>query len=44
MALVTAEMASYYAKQGKTLLYALDDLYEQFGYYKESLESHVFEG
>lgn len=44
VALVTAEMAGYYAKQGKTLLHALDDLYEQFGYYKEALESHVFEG
>lgn len=44
VALVTAEMAGYYAKQGKTLLQALDDVYEQFGYYKEALVSKVFEG
>lgn len=44
VALVTAEMAGYYAKQGKTFLQVLDDLYKQFGYYKEALVSQVFEG
>lgn len=44
VALVTAEMAAYYAKAGKTLLDALQDIYKQFGYYKEALVSKVFEG
>ncbi|MEG0259978.1 MAG: phospho-sugar mutase, partial [Lysinibacillus sp.] len=44
VALVTAEMAGFYLKQGKTLLLALNDLYEQFGYYKEALVSQIFEG
>lgn len=44
VALKVAEMAAYYETQGKTLLDALNDLYEQFGYYKEALFSKVFEG
>lgn len=44
VALKVAEMASYYATQNKTLLDALDALYEQFGYYQEALVSKTFEG
>lgn len=44
VALKVAEMAAYYSTQGKTLLDALEELYERFGYYKEALVSKVFEG
>lgn len=44
VALKVAEMASFYESQGKTLLHALEDVYKQFGYYKEALISKVFEG
>lgn len=44
VALKVAEMAAFYATKGKTLLDALNDLYEQFGYHKEALVSQVFEG
>ncbi|MFF5993850.1 phospho-sugar mutase [Lysinibacillus sp. KU-BSD001] len=44
VALKVAEMAAYYTAQGKTLLHALDELYEQYGYYQEALVSKVFEG
>ncbi|ATP39039.1 phosphoglucomutase [Solibacillus sp. R5-41] len=44
VALKVAEMATYYATLGKTLLDALNGLYEQFGYYKEALVSKTFEG
>lgn len=44
VALKVAEMASFFESQGKTLLDALEDVYKQFGYYKEALISKVFEG
>lgn len=44
VALKVAEMAAYYAVESKTLLDALEELYKQFGYYKEALVSKVFEG
>ncbi|MEK3764660.1 phospho-sugar mutase [Solibacillus sp. FSL K6-4121] len=44
VALKVAEMAAYYSTQGKTLLDALEGLYEQFGYYQEALVSKTFEG
>ncbi|OCS87055.1 phosphoglucomutase [Caryophanon latum] len=44
LALLTAEMASYYAAQEKTLLHALRDLFETYGYYKEALISKAFVG
>lgn len=44
LSLQTAEMASYYAEQGKTLLDVLNELYEQYGYYQEALISKTFEG
>lgn len=42
--LILAEMAGYYKKQGKTLMDALNDLYEQYGYYRENTISIVLEG
>ena len=44
VALKVAEMAASYATEGKTLLHALEELYDQFGYYEESLISKTFEG
>ena len=42
--MILVEMAAYYKKQGKNLLEVLDDIYKEFGYYKENLISLVFEG
>lgn len=44
VALKVAEMVAYYATEQKTLLQALEGLYEQFGYYQEALISKTFEG
>ncbi|MEK4128676.1 phospho-sugar mutase [Solibacillus sp. FSL W8-0474] len=44
VALKVAEMAAYYSTKEKTLLEALEELHEQFGYYKEALVSKTFEG
>lgn len=44
VALKVAEMAAHYATKGKTLVEVLDELYRQFGYYREALVSRVFEG
>ncbi|WP_442916954.1 phospho-sugar mutase [Lysinibacillus sp. 54212] len=44
IALLTAEMASYYSEQGKTLLDGLQALYKEYGFYKEELISLTFEG
>ncbi|EAD2799057.1 phospho-sugar mutase [Listeria monocytogenes] len=38
-ALLTAEMALFYKKEGKTLLQKLTNLYEKFGYHKEHLHT-----
>ncbi|MDO5754935.1 MAG: phospho-sugar mutase [Tissierellia bacterium] len=43
-AMMIAEMAGFYKKQGKSLLDVLDDLYEKYGYYNENLISIVLEG
>lgn len=42
--LILAEMAGYYKKLGKTLIDVLNDLYEQYGYYRETTISLVLEG
>lgn len=42
--MLIAEMAGYYKKQGKTLLDVLEDIYKEYGYYKEKLVSIVLEG
>lgn len=38
------EMANYYRKQGKTLADRLDELYAEFGAYRNTVESFAFEG
>lgn len=38
------EAAAFYKQQGKTLIDVLNDLYEQFGYYRESLASRTLKG
>ncbi len=43
-AIVACEMANYWKKQGKTLLQALDGLYEQHGYYLEGMKSLTLKG
>ncbi|RHW39520.1 phospho-sugar mutase [Lysinibacillus yapensis] len=44
VALKVAEMAAYYATKGESLLDALNNLFEEYGYHKEALVSQVFEG
>ncbi|MNK55896.1 Phosphoglucomutase [compost metagenome] len=39
-----AEAAAYYKTQGKTLFDVLEELYQQFGYYRESLVSRTLKG
>lgn len=43
-ALLLAEAAAYYKKQGKTLKKVLDELFERYGYYAEDTLSIVLEG
>lgn len=43
-AMMIAEMAAYYKKQGKTLLDVLDDMYKEHGYYANEVVSIVLEG
>lgn len=38
------EAAAYYKRQGKTLLDVLEELYAQFGYYREALASRTLKG
>jgi len=38
------EAAAYYKQQGKTLIDVLEELYRQFGYYRESLASRTLKG
>lgn len=42
--MLLCEAAGYYKTQGKTLIDVLNDVYEEFGYYRESLLSIVLEG
>ena len=42
--LLICEAAAWYAKQGKTLLDAINGLYDEFGWYKNDLLSFAFEG
>ncbi len=41
---LSVEMALYYQKQGKTLLQRLEEIHQEFGYYRESLITKYFEG
>ncbi|KGX86379.1 phospho-sugar mutase [Pontibacillus litoralis] len=43
-AVLAAEMAAYWKAQGKTLLEALEQLYERHGYFLEGLQSMKMEG
>ncbi|MBB6454517.1 phosphoglucomutase [Salirhabdus euzebyi] len=43
-ALLSCEMGAYWKSKGKTLLEALDDLYERHGYYLEDLHSITLKG
>ncbi|WP_099159332.1 phospho-sugar mutase [Virgibacillus ndiopensis] len=43
-AMMACEMAYYWKKQGKTLLDALEDLYEKHGYYLEGMSSLTLKG
>ncbi len=43
-AMLIAEMYLYYRKQGKTLYDALQDLYRQYGYTVESIDSFTLKG
>lgn len=43
-ALLLAEAAAYYKKQGKTLIDVLQELFEKYGYYQEKTISLVLEG
>ncbi|MGW9527034.1 phospho-sugar mutase [Paenibacillus terrae] len=43
-AMLIAEAAAYYSTQGKTLYDVLEELYEQFGYFLEKLESRTLKG
>ncbi|WP_138495813.1 phospho-sugar mutase [Paenibacillus pinistramenti] len=39
-----SEAAAYYKQQGKTLMDALEDIYREFGYYRETLSSLTMKG
>lgn len=43
-AMLIAELAAYYKSCGKTLYEALSEIYETYGYCKNSLRSYAFEG
>ncbi|WP_291632625.1 phospho-sugar mutase [Clostridium sp.] len=42
--MLLCEAAAYYKTQGKTLINILDEIYTEFGYYREDLISIVLEG
>lgn len=42
--LLICEMFAYYKAQGRNILEVLDSLYEQYGYYLNTLHSYTFEG
>ncbi len=42
--MLIAEMAGYYKQRGKSLLDVLNDIFKEYGYYKEELISIVLEG
>lgn len=43
-ALLTAEMVLVYQQQQKNILDVLEEIYQKYGYYKESLHSYEFKG
>ncbi len=42
--MLIAEMAAFYKKEGKTVIDALSDLYDEFGYYLDKVESFTLQG
>ena len=42
--MLICQMAAYYYNQGKTLVQALEDIYEEYGYYLDHLDSFVLKG
>lgn len=42
--MLICQMAAWYKNQGKTLVDALDEIYSEFGYYLDSLDSFVLKG
>ena len=42
--MLLCEAAAYYKSKGKTLINIMDEIYEEFGYYRENLVSLVLEG
>ena len=42
--MLICEMASYYKKQGKTLAMVMDEMYEEYGYYKNTTLNFGFSG
>ena len=42
--MLICEAAAYYKRQGKTLIDVLEELYQQFGYYRETLASRTLKG
>ncbi len=42
--MLICEMTSYYKRNGMTLVDAINDLYEKYGYYKNSTITRAFEG
>lgn len=43
-AMLICQMASWYKSQGKTLIDGLNDIYAEYGYYLDSLDSFVLKG
>lgn len=43
-ALLTAQAAHFYKKQGKTLMEVLEELYRKYGYFNDSLQTVTFYG
>lgn len=42
--MLICQMAAYYYNQGKTLVDALEDIYAEYGYYLDHLDSYVLKG
>lgn len=42
--MLVCEAAAYYKKMGKSLLDVLEDIYRQYGYYKEAQTSLIYDG
>ncbi|MBQ7296404.1 MAG: phospho-sugar mutase [Clostridia bacterium] len=42
--MLICQMAAYYHNQGKTLVQALEDIYAEYGYYLDHLDSFVLKG